>query len=131
MMSMFFKYTSGFSLWLAGLIFIAHLVLPHDHHIAGTLSNQDENCPDSNSTAHHHPGFPVHCHAFNDLASEKAIIYLFSNYIHPDNTSAGYCPDPFTFTMPVSGITITNNPEHLLESYLSGSSPLRAPPSLS
>jgi hypothetical protein len=33
--------------------------------------------------------------------------------------------------MPVSGITITNNPEHLLESYLSGSSPLRAPPSLS
>jgi hypothetical protein len=129
-MSKIFRYTSGFSLWLAGLIFIAHLVLPHDHHIADTFSNQDENCPASNKTDHNHPVFPMHCHSFNDLTSEKAIIYLISKYIRFDNISTGCCPDAFTFILPVSEITITRNPETELLSYLPGSNPLRAPPSL-
>ena len=124
------KYSSVFSLWFAGLALITHLLLPHDHHIADTFSNQDENCPDSNNAAHHHPGFPMHCHAFNDLASEKAIIYFISKCIQSDDISTGVCPDAFSFSFPVSGVTITDNPEPVLISYLPGLSPLRAPPSL-
>jgi hypothetical protein len=124
------KYSSVFSLWFAGLALITHLLLPHDHHIADTFSNQDENCPASNEKSHHHPGFPVHCHAFNELTSVKAIIYFVSKYIQDDNISTGDCPDSFTFSLPVSGVKITNNPIPVPASYLPGLSPLRAPPSL-
>ena len=124
------KYTSVFSLWLAGLALSAHLLLPHDHHFADTFSNQDENCPASNNKSNHHSGFPMHCHAFNDLTSEKAITYVIAKYIQSDNISTGCIPDIFTFNLPISGITITSNSETVPVSYLPGLSPLRAPPSL-
>lgn len=124
------KYSSVFSLWFAGFVMVTHLLLPHDHHFADTFSNQDENCPVSNDKSHHHSGFPVHCHAFNDLTSGKAIIYFVSKYIQDDNISSGDYPDSFTFSLPVSEIKITNNPIQDPASYLPGLSLLRAPPSL-
>jgi hypothetical protein len=124
------KYSSVFSLWFAGFVLIAHLLLPHDHHLTETFSNQDENCPVSNDISHHHSGFPVHCHAFNELTAVKAIIYSVLKYIQDDNISTGDCPDSFTFSLPGSEIKITNNPMPVQVSYLPGLSPLRAPPSL-
>lgn len=124
------KYTSVISLWLAGLAFIAHLLLPHDHHIADTFSNQDKNCPASNDKSNHHPVFPVHCHVLNDLASEKTINYFISKYIQSDYKSAGEYPDAFSFDFPVSGGTITDKQEPFPVYNLPGLSPLRAPPSL-
>ena len=124
------KYSSVFSLWFAGFVLIAHLLLPHDHHIADTFSNQDENCPVSNDKSNHHSGFPVHCYAFNELTAGKANIYSVSKYIQDDNLSTGNCSDSFTFSLPGSEIKITNNPMPVPALYHPGLSLLRAPPSI-
>ncbi|OFY73850.1 MAG: hypothetical protein A2V46_15035 [Bacteroidetes bacterium RBG_19FT_COMBO_42_7] len=129
-MNKFFKNISVFFLWLAGLTLSVHLLLPHDHHFADTFSNQDKNCHGSKNKSNHNSGFPIHCHAFNDLFSEKAITYVISKYIHSDNISTGCYPDALTFNLPISGITITNKPEYVPVSYMLGLSTLRAPPSL-
>jgi len=63
-------------LCIAALTVTAHLIIPHDHHSADSFLNQDKNCNDSGNESNHHSGFPVHCHAFNDLTSEKLRIYL-------------------------------------------------------
>ena len=59
------------SLLLAGFVFSAHLVIPHDHHINDSVSNSGISCGDSHENAKKHHGFPTHCHAFNDLLAEK------------------------------------------------------------
>jgi hypothetical protein len=124
------KYSSVFSLWFAGFVLIAHLLLPHDHHLTETFSNQDENCPVSNDISHHHSGFPVHCHAFNELTAVKAIIYSVLKYIQDDNISTGDCPDSFTFSLQLAEIKITNNTIPVPALYHPGLSLLRAPPSI-
>jgi hypothetical protein len=63
-----------FFLFLAVFVFYAHLIIPHDHHIADSDVFREQPCPASNKDASRHPAFPVHCHAFNDLTSEKAVI---------------------------------------------------------
>lgn len=54
-MSKLFKNTAVFSLGLAGLIIIAHLLIPHHHDFDPTSS-----CESSN-----------HCHALNNLIEDK------------------------------------------------------------
>lgn len=71
MMRKILRYTSLFFLWLAGLALSAHLLLPHDHHIAAPFPDQEKNCPASNDESGHKSGFPLHCYAFNDLVSER------------------------------------------------------------
>jgi hypothetical protein len=68
-----FKNIAVFSLWIAGLVIIAHLLIPHDHHSDCSVFNNDNECHAQN-TAHHDksPAFPMHCHALNDLTFEKA-----------------------------------------------------------
>ena len=51
------------------------MIIPHDHHIADSDTCHDIPFPVSNNGHTRHPGFPSHCHAFNDLASEKAITF--------------------------------------------------------
>ena len=65
------KYLRVSSLYLAGLVFMAHLIIPHDHHDVYSSHEKDIACPetaDKPATGH---GFPWHCHAFNDLLPEK------------------------------------------------------------
>jgi len=123
------KYISVFFLLFAGLAFSAHQIIPHDHHLADTDSNQNKNCPASNDKSNHQSGFPIHCHAFNDIASVEPITYVLIKYIQSENLSTS-CPDTYAINLPVSGITIANNPDPVLVIYLPGLSPFRAPPSL-
>ncbi len=71
-----------FSLLLAVLIIIAHMIIPHDHHLAGINPGQDDTCPYSKGETGNHKGFPIHCHAFNELSAEEASTLVFSAYFH-------------------------------------------------
>lgn len=118
------KSISVFSLWIAGLTLSAHLLLPHDHHIDDTTSNQNKNCPVSNNKS----GFPVHCHAFNDLTSEKSrpnqisqkIPFYFIAFSNFSDTS------DFDLQIPCGGITDLQKP--VFDSFTLELSLLRAPP---
>lgn len=79
------RYMRAFFLFLAVIILNAHMIIPHDHHLADSNFCQEKKYPVSKDRTTHHPSFPVHCHAFNDLASEKAIVYNLIKYVK--------CPD--------------------------------------
>jgi hypothetical protein len=131
MMSKIIKGMSVFSLWLAGLIFTAHLLIPHDHRLPDLFTTNEDSCPSSHGKTGHNSGFPVHCHAFNDLVSEKVNIYVLLKNVQSDDMSTGCYPDTFTDKLQVSGIIIPDIQKFFPESYLLELSPLRAPPSLS
>jgi hypothetical protein len=115
-------------LWIAWAVLTAHLMIPHDHHLLESFNVQEESCPASNTTTSHHHELPVHCHAFNDLASEKAITYVLKINIQSDYLPFSYdnsftVPDPkFSFA---SFIYIR---EPFPDSYILEFSSLRAPP---
>lgn len=123
---MIFKYISVFSLWIASLALTAHLLLPHDHHIADTLSNQDKNCPVSNNKS----GFPLHCHAFNDLASEKSKPVQITQNIQVSFVTFGILTDTSVCKSHISYISLTDFQEPVFDSFTLELSLLRAPPTL-
>jgi hypothetical protein len=69
-----FKDIAVFFLCVASLAIIAHMIIPHDHHLMESAGSQEESCPVSNDHSNHHSGFPVHCHMCNDITSEKAVL---------------------------------------------------------
>jgi hypothetical protein len=125
-----FKNMGVFALWLAGLVIMAHLFIPHDHHSPESFGSREVSCPASGHESDNHSRFPGHCHALNDLASEKALIYTFFfnfRYVYflreeiaPTNTSELY----------LHSYNILVLPEHLPVSHLLELSPFRAPPVL-
>lgn len=125
------KYISVFFLWFAWLVMTAHLMIPHDHHLADSFAHQGNSCPDSNGRSSHIPAFPVHCHAFNDLTSEKVFTYSFSHNIQCNNFFFSSISDPFAFIQLLRHITITDLRKPFPDTYLLGYSSLRAPPELS
>jgi hypothetical protein len=74
-MTRIIKKIQFFFLFLAISVLNAHMIIPHDHHIADSGACHDNTFPVSKNGHKRHPGFPPHCHAFNDLASEKAITF--------------------------------------------------------
>jgi hypothetical protein len=130
MMSKIIKGISVFSLWLAGLIFTAHLLIPHDHCLPDSFTTNEGSSPFSHGKTSHNSGFPVHCHAFNDLVSEKANIYVLLKNVQSDDMSTGCYPDIFTDKVHVFGIIIPDIQKPFPDSFLLELSVLRAPPSL-
>lgn len=126
-----FKYIPVFSLWLACLAFVSHLIIPHDHHLIEANNNQEERCPVSNNNSGHHQGLPVHCHAFNDSASEKAVIYLLIKKNQSDDTSAIRPLNAFIFGTEIFQATVFDTGKIFTDPFLLESSSLRAPPSVS
>jgi hypothetical protein len=118
-----------FSLWLAWLVLTAHLIIPHDHHLADSFSREDEKCHSSNSNTNHH-GFPIHCHAFNGLASEKATKYVPEKKILNNDLPFGAITKNSTSDFLISQTSIFNVCEPFPDLYLLDLSQLRAPPSL-
>ena len=122
------KKIPAFFLLLAGAVFYAHMLIPHDHHLADFDVCQENagQVPGKHTTSHN--GFPVHCHAFNDLTSEKAIIYVVFRHIEPVSPDPGSRYDlnefasPTTWTKVYSDFNFTVNSGNL--NLLS----LRAPP---
>lgn len=120
-----------FFLWLAGLAVCAHLIIPHDHHLVQTVAGQHETCPVSNDKTGHHTGFPVHCHAFNDLASEKAATFVLKMNIQSDDITLCSIPDALAIKLQLSLISIFKSIDPLPDPYILKLILLRAPPSLS
>jgi hypothetical protein len=130
-MSKISKYIPVFFLWLAWLVITAHLIIPHDHHLSDTFACQEDSSHGISSKTGHHPAFPVHCHAFNDLASEKATAYSIIKNIQLADCSIRSFPDLYVFESQIPIITIFDICKSFPDLYLLESSLLRAPPSLS
>jgi len=69
-------------IWLTGLMFFAHSIIPHHHHFDSIFDHQP-----TGQTDQHQEDNPLHCHAFNDLAVDKAVI-SFSNVSIADDFPA-------------------------------------------
>jgi hypothetical protein len=123
-----FKYTSALVLWLAWLVMTAHMIIPHDHHVIESVTGTGDSCPLSNNKSDHHSGFPVHCHAFNDLTSEKARPYLL-NLSTQFNTALISSDDFPIYEFVLEYIKTTDNQINLTVSYFPELSLPRAPPS--
>lgn len=117
-------------MWLAVILLCAHQIIPHDHHIASPYADLDKNCPASENKSEHHTGFPVHCHVFNDLVSEKSrAINVSPN--HAINIVAIICKTgPGTFQAQIRVEKIIASQESFIDSAIFELHPLRAPPSL-
>ena len=83
------KYIRTLLLFLAVVVLNAHMIIPHDHHQSDSDICQENKFPVSKDERTHHPAFPAHCHAFNDLASEKAIVYNLISYVQFPDFSPG------------------------------------------
>ena len=124
------KYVPVFFLLLAGLILSAHMVIPHDHHITDPFSDQDRNCPSSNSHTDHKSGFPVHCHAFNDIATDKVRLCSFSPIFQFGCIDFVGLTDSLTPYLQVSNKRIIDFQKPVFDIYALEFSLLRAPPVL-
>lgn len=131
MMRKIIENISVFFLWLACLVIIAHVIIPHDHHLADSFPSKDDSCPVSNGKTDHSSGFPVHCHALNDLTSEKATTYYFTCNIQNNDILISSIFDPFAFELQIHIIPIIELRDSFPDPYLLELSQLRAPPSLS
>ena len=119
-----------FFLWLACLAIVAHMIIPHDHHLSDSTAGQDDSCPVSDNTPGHKTGFPIHCHALHDLASEKAVIYQIISLVQQEYfiiTNSSESTEPH-FLLSIESTTVRK--EALSEIYLLQHSSLRAPPSI-
>jgi hypothetical protein len=114
---------------LAWMVLTSHQVIPHDHHLSDSFPDKEPKCPVSDSKTDHHRGFPLHCHAFNDLTSEKVVKFILANYIHYTLFSAGSFS--YTFQPEYHCLTLTIIKLDLPETHLLNFHSLRAPPSFS
>jgi|WetSurMetagenome_2_1015567.scaffolds.fasta_scaffold00043_47 hypothetical protein len=117
-----------FMLCLASMALIAHMVIPHDHHLSGSFSTEEDRCPESNNKTSHHPGIPVHCHAFNDLASEKAKTFQILHDFENEYIALHATPDDLIPHHKVSEVRFTDLPILLFTSPYCRLFLLRAPP---
>lgn len=120
-----------FSLWIAALAFCTHLIIPHDHHLVESVNNQEESCPATNGETGHRTGFPIHCHAFNDMASEKATTFVLKEHIQSIDLSFNCFTDFYVFDLQKSLLTVSDFREPFPDPFLLELYQLRAPPSLS
>jgi hypothetical protein len=112
-------------LWLAGLTLTAHQIIPHDHCIAESYSKF--HAPVSNS--HPRSGFPIHCHAFNDLVLEKLRPVYISHNIQFNFIVFAILPESVLFKLQVTGESIFDIQKPDFYSDALQLSSLRAPPS--
>lgn len=119
-----------FFLFLAASVFNAHMLIPHDHHLIESGSCQDNSYPSHQTTSSHHPVFPAHCHAFNNLTSDKAVDCLVLKYIQVTD----FMPGSVLYSEPhenlVPEIFVPENSDKPESAGLLLSFSRRAPPSL-
>ncbi len=127
-MRKFFIYISVFSIWLAGLTLSAHLLLPHDHHLADPFSRQDNDCPASNDRSGHKSHLPAHCHAFNDLTSDKSRPIQISQNTQFRFITITILTETSAFKSKSSCISNIDFSKPIFECHILEFSPLRAPP---
>jgi hypothetical protein len=107
---------------------MAHMIIPHDHHSAGSEGGDKESCPVTQETQHHHPVFPGHCHAFNDLASEKFSPVILKSGSDNSFVQVIWLPEELVHGVYISKSFIHTSPVLLREIHLSELSLFRGPP---
>jgi hypothetical protein len=107
------------------------MIIPHDHHLSGVVTGQKDSCSVSQERSghHHHPCFPAHCNAFNDLAAEKFSRIIVKQEFQTSFVFVIWQNDTFNPVLHVSNAITRNTGQPSPDIYLPGSSPLRAPPS--
>lgn len=125
------KKTYIFFLFLAAVLLNAHMIIPHDHHAADSDARQEGSCPVSQNGAGHHSGFPVHCHAFNDLTSERAVINFIIKQVKCRDLVQGSVTYNAVSDIRISWLTVFAVFAPPVNSGLPELSSLRAPPSIS
>jgi hypothetical protein len=117
-------------LLIAAFALVGHMIIPHDHHLIESDALQDGKCPVPINHSNHHSGFPYHCHAFSDLASEKAVSY----YIIRNIQSRDFVPvslfDLAVINLKISCLSFFDVLEQPVDSFILEFSSLRAPPSI-
>ena len=129
-MSRFYRYIQTFSLFLAVFVITAHAIIPHDHHQSVSFSGGEESCQVNNSKTSHHPGFPLHCHAFNVLTFEKFIINFVPENIQQKDIIIISIISSISAYIQLTYITIHEIKESFPTQGIIGVSQLRAPPAI-
>ena len=125
-----FRYMRMFFLFLAVAILNAHIIIPHDHHQADSDLCQENKYPLSQDKSNHHPLFPAHCHAFNDLATEKAVVPNLIKYVKCLDFIPGSVLIPVVSNLNISGGKTNELFILPIDSRVMESASFRAPPSL-
>jgi hypothetical protein len=126
-----FKNTAILTIWLAGLVILAHLVIPHDHHSDCYVFNK-ENTFHLNDIEHpvKTPIIPFHCHSLNVLTVEKmSTVIVAGNFPTCDLLLIRFL-NPYIKDNGSVSIPIDDSYNRLIETDLFRLSPLRAPPSV-
>jgi hypothetical protein len=118
-------------LLLAGLAVSAHAVIPHDHHLTGSACGQKDSCPVPDDKPGQHPCFPVHCHAFNDIAVERLTSVILARYLQNCFLSAICIPCYIDHEFTSSAVPVPEYKRPLPNINIPDFFPLRAPPSVS
>jgi hypothetical protein len=124
------RYIRIFFLLIAVAILNAHIIIPHDHHQSDSDLCQENKYPVTQDKSNHHPVFPTHCHAFNDLATEKAVTYNLIKYIKCLDFIPGSVLIPVVSNLNISGEKTHDLFVFPIDSRVKESASLRAPPSL-
>lgn len=118
---------TAFCLQLAGFALVAHSVIPHDHHLFSTVNDTDQ-CPVSHEHPSQHPVFPAHCHAFNDMAAEKAVKLVIKKDSGAAPAEIILIPLTHSVGLPFSGRIKGWAVSLASGRFAEGLAPLRAPP---
>ena len=129
-MRKFIKKFQIFFLLLACLAIVVHMIIPHDHHLSDSTAGQDDSCPVSDNTPGHKTGFPIHCHALHDLASEKVVIYQIISLVHQEYFIIVNFSESSETHFLISDDSTISQKVPLSEIYLLEYSSLRAPPAI-
>jgi len=121
-MDLVFKRFKLLLLIFAALVFNAHMIIPHDHHALDY-----DVCQGKSTNSGNHNNFPFHCHAFNDLASEKAVNFVISHAQITD-LLPGCLTDNSIPKVYLSSIEISDVSKTPVNPCISEYSLLRAPP---
>jgi hypothetical protein len=122
------KKTYLFFIFLAIFIYNAHMIIPHDHH-QGDWDFCQENSVSGRGASNNH-GLPFHCHAFNDMASEKAVQYLVVTHFESTDLIPGILTDQALVIRQSFLLNVIDQVDQPLEQHVFNLIPFRAPPTI-
>jgi len=124
------QYIGGVFTFLAGLIILAHAVVPHHHHFELTHSSGQESTCEIPAQEKNTETQDSHCHAFNILVSEKTSTTALNQSLtdHFEYLPAGIILQ--IEVPPVKNITATifGNHANFIKQFFFTAHSLRGPP---
>jgi hypothetical protein len=126
------QHTGSFFTFLAGLIILAHTVVPHHHHFEITHVSKEESACETPVQGQNSEKPDTHCHAFNILVSEKTSTTSLNQSLsdHFNFFPAGIIVQ--SEIPPVKDITTTIFGNHaiFIKQFFYAAHSLRAPPAI-